>query len=57
MTRIESRPNKRKAWEYYFFLDIEGHTEDTEVALAIDELEHLGAYVKILGSYPESEWL
>jgi len=57
MTRIESRPNKRKAWEYYFFLDIEGHTEDPQVAAAITELEKRGAYVKILGSYPESEWV
>ncbi|HQC41988.1 MAG TPA: prephenate dehydratase [Verrucomicrobiota bacterium] len=57
MTRIESRPNKRKAWEYYFFLDVEGHTEDPQVAEAIAELEKRGAYVKILGSYPESEWV
>lgn len=57
MARVESRPNKRKALEYYFFLDIEGHIEDTEVSQAIKELEQKGAFVKILGSYPESEWV
>lgn len=56
MSRIESRPNKRKALEYYFFLDLYGHTVDTEVSLAIRELEQKGAYVKVLGSYPEPEW-
>ena len=57
MTRIESRPNKRKAWEYYFFLDIQGHTDDPEVQQALDDLRNRGAYVKILGSYPDSEWV
>ena len=38
MTKIESRPSKRKAWEYYFFVDCEGHKDDRKVARAIAEL-------------------
>jgi len=55
MTKIESRPNKRKAWEYYFFVDCEGHQEDKKVARAIHELERQCNFVKVLGSYPNSE--
>ena len=55
MTKIESRPNKRKAWEYYFFVDCEGHKEDRKVANAIAELERQCNFVKVLGSYPNSE--
>ena len=36
MTKIESRPSKRKAWEYFFFVDCDGHAEDRKVAKAID---------------------
>ncbi len=38
MTKIESRPSKRKAWEYYFFVDIEGHQEEHHVARMLKEL-------------------
>jgi chorismate mutase/prephenate dehydratase len=55
MTKIESRPSKRKAWEYYFFVDCEGHTEDKKVAKAIVELKKHCNFVKVLGSYPNSE--
>jgi chorismate mutase/prephenate dehydratase len=55
MTKIESRPSKRKAWEYYFFVDCEGHKEDRKVAKAIAELERQCNFVKVLGSYPNSE--
>jgi len=52
MTKIESRPSKIKAWEYYFFVDIEGHHENARVAKALSELKNHSAYLKVLGSYP-----
>ena len=55
MTKIESRPSKRKAWEYYFFVDCEGHKDDRKVAKAIEELKRQCNFVKVLGSYPNSE--
>ena len=55
MTKIESRPSKRKAWEYFFFVDCQGHMEDRRVAKAISLLGEHCSYVKVLGSYPDSE--
>ena len=55
MTKIESRPSKRKAWEYFFFVDCDGHQEDRKVAKAIAELRAECTFVKVLGSYPNSE--
>ena len=55
MTKIESRPNKRKAWEYFFFVDCDGHMNDTKVANAIRLLEEHCNFVKILGSYPVAD--
>ncbi|HRZ87313.1 MAG TPA: prephenate dehydratase [bacterium] len=54
LTKIESRPSKRKAWEYYFFVDLVGHCEDAKVKKAIAELSKAVHFVKILGSYPKS---
>ena len=55
MTKIESRPSKRKAWEYFFFVDCDGHHSDRPVKKAIHELEKECNFVKVLGSYPNSE--
>ncbi len=55
LTRIESRPSKRKPWEYYFFVDLEGHVEDPPVAQALAELESLSKHIEILGSYPAAD--
>ena len=55
MTKIESRPSKRKAWEYLFFVDCDGHEQDRKVAKAISLLGEHCSYVKVLGSYPNSE--
>ena len=55
MTKIESRPSKRKAWEYFFFVDCDGHVEDRRVAKAIALLGEHCSYVKVLGSYPDSD--
>jgi chorismate mutase/prephenate dehydratase len=52
MARFESRPAKSGAWEYYFYVDIEGHERDAPVAAALDELRGLCAFYKSLGSYP-----
>jgi len=55
MTKIESRPSKRKAWEYYFFADVDGHASEKRLATAIKELGRHCSFVKVLGSYPNGE--
>ncbi len=55
MTKIESRPSKRKAWEYFFFVDCDGHTTDPKVAKAVAHLSEVCNFVKVLGSYPNSD--
>lgn len=55
MTKIESRPSKKKAWEYFFFADCDGHMQDAKVATAIQHLAKHCNFVKILGSYPNTE--
>jgi len=55
MTKIESRPSKRKAWEYFFFIDCAGHFQDATVAKAILYLGKHCNFVKILGSYPDTD--
>jgi chorismate mutase / prephenate dehydratase len=55
MTKIESRPSKRKAWEYFFFIDCDGHAQDKKVANAIKILGKHCNFVKILGSYPNTD--
>jgi chorismate mutase / prephenate dehydratase len=52
MTRFESRPARTGQWEYYFYVDIEGHSEDVRVKKALAELESQCAFYKLLGSYP-----
>jgi len=52
LTKIESRPSKKKAWDYYFFVDCEGHQNDPRVAAALAQLEGMCKFLKILGSYP-----
>ena len=54
MTQIESRPNRQKAWEYYFFVDFLGHSDDVRVKKALAELAKHTMFVKILGSYPNT---
>ncbi|RJG07816.1 prephenate dehydratase [Noviherbaspirillum cavernae] len=52
MTRFESRPARMGTWEYYFYVDIEGHAQDEKVATALAELKLNAAFFKVLGSYP-----
>lgn len=53
LTKIESRPSKKKAWRYYFFVDMQGHIDDRKVAKSIQQLKRHCSFLKILGSYPE----
>ncbi|MEM9160112.1 MAG: prephenate dehydratase [Verrucomicrobiota bacterium] len=53
LSKIESRPSGKAAWEYCFFVDVAGHYEQAEVAEAIEELKGHCPFVKWLGSYPE----
>lgn len=57
LTKIESRPSKQKAWDYYFFLDFEGHVDDDSVKQALQQLEKETIFLKILGSYPKAKEL
>ncbi len=52
MTRIESRPSRRGTWDYVFFVDIEGHRDDPNVATALESLQDEAQLFKVLGSYP-----
>jgi len=52
MSKFESRPSKVAMWEYLFFVDIDGHQDDANVAEALAELRNIAGYVKVLGSYP-----
>ena len=54
LTKIESRPSKKKAWEYYFFVDFEGHAEDPKIRKMLDAVENKVRFLKVLGSYPAS---
>ncbi|MDD5496031.1 MAG: prephenate dehydratase [Candidatus Omnitrophica bacterium] len=54
LTKIESRPSKTRVWEYFFFVDMEGHYRDPKIARALAELKDEAAYLKILGSYPKA---
>ena len=55
MTKIESRPSKRKAWEYFFFVDCDGHITDRRISKALAQLGEHCSFVKVLGSYPNVE--
>jgi len=56
LTKIESRPSRLKAWDYYFFVDMQGHYEDKKIKNAIAEVEKHCNFLKILGSYPKDEY-
>lgn len=55
LTKIESRPSKKKAWNYYFFVDLDGHKDNPRIKKALLELEDRSKFIKILGSYPLGE--
>jgi chorismate mutase/prephenate dehydratase len=55
MTRFESRPARSGQWEYYFYIDLEGHPSQPHIAAALEELGQLCAFYKVLGTYPVSQ--
>ncbi len=55
MTRFESRPARSGQWEYYFYIDLAGHPSQPHVAAALEELQGLCAFYKVLGTYPVAE--
>ena len=52
LTKIESRPTRQRPWEYYFFVDIEGHHKDRAISGAFAEIATKTIFLKVLGSYP-----
>ncbi len=57
MTKLESRPRRDKPWSYLFYVDVEGHIDEPNVAAAMTDLMRKAAFVKFLGSYPAAETL
>lgn len=54
LTMIESRPSRRRSWEYVFFVDVSGHMEDPGMAAAMENLQRHCQFVRIIGSYPRA---
>ncbi len=54
LSNIESRPSRKKAWDYYFFIDFLGHMDDPKAQKAVADVEKSALIVKVLGSYPRS---
>ena len=55
MSKIESRPSGDKVWEYVFFVDFEGHSDNPNVKKALHEMEEHCAVLTVLGSYPKAD--
>ncbi len=55
MTRFESRPARSGEWDYYFYIDLQGHPSQDHVKAALAELQQLCAFYKVLGTYPISD--
>ncbi|MDR0588460.1 MAG: prephenate dehydratase [Burkholderiales bacterium] len=55
LTRLESRPAHLSMWEYFFFVDVEGHRDDPPVAASLKELQKMSPFLKVLGSYPAAQ--
>ncbi|MGZ3443434.1 MAG: prephenate dehydratase, partial [Polyangia bacterium] len=54
LSRIESRPSRKKLWDYVFFIDVDGHAREPSVQQAIAALQSTCEFVKVLGSYPRA---
>ena len=55
LTKIESRPSRRKAWDYVFFVDFEGHQEDESIKKVLSLIRRECTILKVLGSYPADD--
>jgi chorismate mutase/prephenate dehydratase len=54
MTRIESRPSRKRKWDYVFFVDLDGHAEDPPVRRALEKIKAQASLFKVLGAYPKA---
>jgi chorismate mutase/prephenate dehydratase len=54
MTRIESRPSRKRKWDYVFFVDLDGHAEDPPVRKALEQIKAQASLFKVLGAYPKA---
>jgi chorismate mutase/prephenate dehydratase len=54
MTRIESRPSRKRKWDYVFFLDLDGHADEPHVRKALDEMKGKASLFKVLGAFPKA---
>ncbi len=54
LTRIESRPSRRAIGDYYFYIDLEGHVDDSKVKQTLTRISKKASMVKVLGSYPRA---
>lgn len=54
MTRIESRPSRKQNWEYVFFIDVDGHAEESPLKDALSELEEISSLYRLIGAYPKA---
>jgi chorismate mutase / prephenate dehydratase len=55
LTKIESRPSRKKAWDYVFFIDFEGHVDEANVSQALSEISKYCTELHVLGSYPQGD--
>lgn len=56
LSKIESRPSKRRPWDYLFFIDVDGNPDSAPVSKAIEKVKEDSVFVKILGSYPKGSY-
>jgi len=54
MTRIESRPSRKRKWDYVFFVDIDGHADEQPIKQALEEVERQANLFRVLGAYPRA---
>ena len=57
LTKLESRPTRKKPWEYNFYLDFEGHRSDVAVQQTLAQIDDISLFLKVLGSYPKAKQL
>lgn len=55
LTKIESRPTRQRPWEYYFYVDFEGHRDEPSQRAALKKLVRKTIFLKVLGSYPKAK--
>jgi len=54
LVKIESRPGRKRPWDYTFYADIDGHVNDAQIKTALDEMRAQTTFLRVLGSYPRS---